>query len=191
MHDTVAAKVREAMNIVDNIDKKNSLIKKSRINNKLEEVYEAIRMLSNDYKFLNFDRYAFPQQIQNLLEEREELYQFNIDAIGLGDFNWKKTPTIIKTEIYRSLQEALLNCYKHAKPKSVQIIFKKITGQIIVIVKDDGLGCDISSIKENVGLTDMRRRIKVLKGSLAFKKNSERGMSLCLGFPLNKKSTNS
>lgn len=184
VHDTVAAKIREAMLYADHLNQSHKNIDLSIIGDTINEGYKMLRNISSENRHLNFNRYPFPQQLQDLLEEKEKLYNFSIDAHGLGVINWSKIPSTIKVELYRSIQEALINVSKYANATSVNIHFKTLKNTLVTSINDNGNGCYISEVKENVGLGDMRRRMELLQGTLEVKSAKGNGFTVVLGVPL-------
>ncbi|MSU62368.1 MAG: sensor histidine kinase [Pedosphaera sp.] len=72
------------------------------------------------------------------------------------------------TEIFRILQEILLNVARHSRATRVQINISTETETLFVRVQDDGCGIsedDISS-SESLGLAEIRERIHLLGGEL-------------------------
>jgi two-component system NarL family sensor kinase len=71
------------------------------------------------------------------------------------------------TMLYRVIQEALTNIDKHAKASRVEFLFQQLGESYQVIVRDNGIGFDRSSLKGNdgIGLRNMRERVEFVGGS--------------------------
>ena len=54
---------------------------------------------------------------------------------SLGDL-----PERDKTNLYRIVQEALTNCARHSKAKSISIVIDRKNGALSLVVRDDGVG---------------------------------------------------
>ena len=90
-----------------------------------------------------------------------ELHASNLNNIRLE--------SSIETHLYRILQEALNNIHKHAEAKKVQVVLKKESDVIILIVEDDGKGFDCKNKKklcEGMGLTGMKERAALIGGTV-------------------------
>ena len=67
--------------------------------------------------------------------------------------------------IYRFVQESVVNSYKHAHANNIHIIYSYIDGILYIRFEDDGKGC--KQLKEGIGITGMRERLRYLGGSLS------------------------
>lgn len=187
MHDSVASSVREAMLYLDHYSNSYPEAGLTIVADKMEIAYEKLREVSQENQHLNFNKISFPLQLQDLLEEKETLYNIAIDALGVGEINWPSISATIKTELFRNIQELLLNCSKHSQASTIIIAFKVSEEKVITSIEDNGVGCDLATLKENVGIADMRRRIALLDGALTINSSTGAGFSIILGIPLNKK----
>ncbi|HUL19889.1 MAG TPA: ATP-binding protein [Thermodesulfobacteriota bacterium] len=101
----------------------------------------------------------------------------------------KDVPDILKTVIYRICQEAFNNIAKHSKAKVATLSLRK-TGQIELIIKDDGQGFNVEeklspeNRKRGLGLTSMRERAELLGGSFAIESIGGSGTTIRVSWPL-------
>jgi signal transduction histidine kinase len=92
--------------------------------------------------------------------------------------------------IYRIVQEALTNIWKHAEAKQVSITVKKQDGGISLSVEDDGKGFDTrSAIMRNpfakgLGLAIMVERARMLGVSLEIWSQEGKGTRIALDIPV-------
>ena len=89
-------------------------------------------------------------------------------------------PTV-ETNIYRILQEALNNIYKHAKAKSVEVVLERRNDLIVLIVGDDGIGFNIKDKKnrsKGLGLLGMKERAKLMGGTLEVESAAGEGTTI-------------
>lgn len=184
VHDYVADKIREVILFADHSETKHPNIGFATVADKVENAYKELRKVSQDYMYLDFDKIIFPKRIQGLLQEREKLYAIAIDAEGLGKIDWIKISIAIKTELYRSLQELLINASKHSKATQISILFKEDKKKVNMKVKDNGVGCTFSQDIESTGLTDLKRRISNLNGSTHIISELNHGFLIKIGIPL-------
>lgn len=68
--------------------------------------------------------------------------------------------------IYRIIQEGMTNAVRHGKAKEIFISIAKESNTLILIIEDDGIGCD--NIKPDFGLHHMQERIELLQGNIRF-----------------------
>lgn len=68
--------------------------------------------------------------------------------------------------IYRVIQESITNAVRHGNAKKIWITLKKVDGEIILIVRDNGIGCN--DIQVGFGIKHIKERIEMLKGTVTF-----------------------
>jgi signal transduction histidine kinase len=75
-------------------------------------------------------------------------------------------------DIMRILQEGLTNVLKHSRADSVHVELHDSAGQLILTIKDNGIGCDFHVRKESAGagMKSMRSRTSRLGGSFALQR---------------------
>lgn len=74
-------------------------------------------------------------------------------------------PSIFLT-IYRFIQEALTNTFRHGHANNAWIRFQRVEDWLIISVSDNGMGA--STVTEGIGLQGMRERIEFLGGELRY-----------------------
>lgn len=99
----------------------------------------------------------------------------------------ERLPSRLEVAIFRFVQEAVQNAYKHAKPSEVQVKIEIKKLNVCVVIKDDGQGFDPEAKKEGAfGLVGMKERINMLKGELVIQSKLNRGTSLVIDIPIPK-----
>jgi PAS domain S-box-containing protein len=86
--------------------------------------------------------------------------------------------------IYRILQEHLNNIIRHASAKTVQISVSQFNNRLSIVIVDDGVGFDTSSIKKGLGITNMMTRAENLNGSLTLHSSPGHGCTLQVNVPV-------
>jgi signal transduction histidine kinase len=80
-------------------------------------------------------------------------------------------PDVIKTVIYRVMQEALNNIMKHSSAKVINLGLEKKEGKIEFVIQDNGQGFDLDLMlsqkgtDRGLGLAGMKERIQLSGGS--------------------------
>jgi two-component system sensor histidine kinase DegS len=83
--------------------------------------------------------------------------------------NIGRLPSIIETAIFRVVQEALSNVYRHAKASRVEVVVEEKEATLQFSIIDDGAGFNSEKIglkKSNLGLARMVDYAELLKGDL-------------------------
>jgi signal transduction histidine kinase len=92
-------------------------------------------------------------------------------------------PEEYKTCVYRVVQEALSNCSKHARAKSVRIMVRQESERLLLTIEDDGKGFDVHRVR-GLGLIGMSERVTHLSGTFDIESLEGRGTLLRIELPL-------
>ncbi len=82
--------------------------------------------------------------------------------------------------IYRVIQESITNAVRHGKAKKIWITIERKDGELILEIKDNGIGCD--NIKSGFGTKHIRERIDMLKGHVEF--DGSKGFTVTAYIPI-------
>jgi signal transduction histidine kinase len=93
----------------------------------------------------------------------------------------------LETAVFRIVQEALNNVFRHAAARNSWVTLKQRDGQLTVAVRDDGKGISASVIEcrpdsIGVGIAGMRQRVKEFGGELRLE-NCNPGMQVEVSIP--------
>jgi signal transduction histidine kinase len=76
-------------------------------------------------------------------------------------------PTGIDVVLLRTLQESLSNIRKHARASTVEVVLSYQDKAVVLLVTDNGVGFDVSSVTDGFGLRGMRSRVDQVGGVLS------------------------
>lgn len=102
----------------------------------------------------------------------------------------QRLPAEIETTLYRVMQEALTNVFRHARAKRVGILLERRLNHISLIVEDDGRGFDADAVmqatgtKGKLGLLGMKERITLAGGTLEVESTPGQGATVLVRIPL-------
>jgi len=102
----------------------------------------------------------------------------------------RRLDPVIETECFRVAQEALTNVVRHSNATAVAVELGRTDGQLHVRVRDDGVGFDVGSQREqavrgaSLGLLSMEERAALAGGGLEFKSAPGQGTEVHAWFPL-------
>jgi signal transduction histidine kinase len=86
--------------------------------------------------------------------------------------------------LFRIVQEALTNIVRYAKAKNVWIELSSLPNEVLLRVRDDGIGIpDKAGHKVSHGLLGMRERVMALKGDFKIETAAGRGTSVVVRVP--------
>lgn len=92
----------------------------------------------------------------------------------------------VATILFRSTQELLQNAINHANANEIVVQLMLNGRDLTISVEDDGIGMDISILKNSFGLGSLRKRIEVFKGELNIDSSPSHGTSAFINLKLEK-----
>ena len=92
----------------------------------------------------------------------------------------------IVIQIFRVIQESLTNIIRHAQASQVNISLqiKPESDTLILLITDDGIGCDLEQVASGFGLLGMKERIKLLDGNFKIQSQVNKGLQIKAEIPL-------
>ncbi|KUO61759.1 MAG: histidine kinase [Gracilibacter sp. BRH_c7a] len=86
--------------------------------------------------------------------------------------------------IFRIVQESIVNAVKYSNAKNLYLCFKFNENELIISVKDDGIGFDVIKTikegKESFGLLGMKERAELISGNLEIDSKRNEGTTIQL-----------
>jgi signal transduction histidine kinase len=116
--------------------------------------------------------------------------QFGIDAdVAIGGLENVVLQRDAELHLYRLLQEALRNVHKHAAATHVNVVLQRVTGDLRLLVEDDGRGFDVLrtltvSPVRGAGLLNMHDRVRQIGGALDIESSQDAGTTVFIRIPL-------
>lgn len=96
----------------------------------------------------------------------------------------------LETACYRVFQEALTNVLRHARAASVEVELSLKTGELRLLVKDDGIGFDAQAARQralqgqSLGIAGMEERVQLAGGCMEIQSCNETGTRVTARFPV-------
>ena len=87
-----------------------------------------------------------------------------------------------ESAIYRVIQESLTNAMRHGKASRVRIVMKKQEDQVLLTIRDNGIGC--AEIKNGFGTKHIMERIGMLNGTVEFESENGEGFGVIARIPI-------
>jgi signal transduction histidine kinase len=120
------------------------------------------------------------ERLVRVVSERSGLVvRLNVDS------QLQALPPELETALYRIVQEGLTNVVKHARASAVSIVLAGSEGNVRLLIEDDGVGFDPSSVRTGAfGLIGMRERVSLLRGRLLVESEVGAGATVIIDLPL-------
>jgi len=137
------------------------------------------------------------REIVDLLKEEREIEDFygsigklinnfhlisNININFITDKNLDTLSPIIKSSIYKTIQEAITNAIRHGKASEINIEIINRNKDINLIIKNNGISCN-EIVKSN-GLNGIENRVKLLNGFVKYSSINNLGFSIDICIPI-------
>jgi PAS domain S-box-containing protein len=131
-----------------------------------------------------------------LTEAVEWLAESNLEAMGIT-VNLetvgaeRRLPNKVETALFRIIQEAITNIYRHAEAESASISLEFEDDFVAVHIEDDGRGFDfdkaVGSTRtgRGLGLLSMRERVELLRGTFDIRSQPGQGTQINIQIPAN------
>jgi signal transduction histidine kinase len=126
--------------------------------------------------------------IRFFCQQQSEYYQHAKIIIDLN-VDEENIPDIFKTTIFRVIQEALNNAFKHGEANSIQLSLIETGDSIELCVTDNGRGFDPENLTSNsdllsgFGLKGMHHRAVVCNGTCKISSQIGKGTKVKLSLP--------
>ena len=138
----------------------------------IEDVSHAVHtMRRNDFN-LNHALTNLMEQIRN-----------DSASIVKWKINLPQLPLSTSHQIYCVVKEGLINTKKHAYPSAVSFQGYSTGEDIILKLKDDGVGFDRQHASSGFGLKGMHERVQTLNGKLAIDSAPGKGTQILVTIP--------
>ena len=106
------------------------------------------------------------------------------------EFDGIRLPSTVEITLYRVVQEGLTNIQKHARARMTSLVLEKHTGQVSVILEDDGVGFNVAEVfntpnpEQRLGLVGMKERLSNVSGTLDIESAPGCGTTLYFRIPV-------
>jgi PAS domain S-box-containing protein len=144
------------------------------VSNSIQQLLQETTALSDDVQALSHELHSSKLEylgvvsgMKNWCREFSERQKMEVDF--RSDVS-RPLPFDIGLSLFRVLQEALNNAFKHSGVKRVEVQVAEQSNEVHLLVRDPGKGFDIEAARQGngLGLTSMQERIRLINGTIAF-----------------------
>ena len=136
----------------------------------IQQEIENLRAIITELRPAALDELGLRTAIEALLARQREQGDLRVesDLEGLGETAQRpRLDRDLESAVYRLIQEALTNVVKHARAGTVSLTVRESGDELLVEVRDDGVGFDPGASTGGFGLAGMRERVGLAGGSLS------------------------
>jgi hypothetical protein len=150
----------------------------------LKKSVKNLRLLSHSLNTGLIERKGIEDALRTELERMHSFTSLKCEMIISGEYKDLSPETDLF--LFRIAQECIQNVLKHAEASALTIYLDYGTGEIQLRIVDDGKGFPVNLPEgEGLGMTSMRQRADMLKGTLTVKNLETGGTEIRLIAPYN------
>jgi signal transduction histidine kinase len=141
----------------------------------IEQEIANLRAIIADLRPSSLDDLGLVPALEALLERHRANgleIEFELDLPETLEGGPAAERLALEVAIYRVIQEALTNIFKHAQATSAAVSVTAEHRVVVVEVRDDGRGFEVGAGTHGFGLAGMRERVFLLGGSLAVRSSA-------------------
>lgn len=150
----------------------------------IDDVYVEVRNLSYELNELSESKDLFRQIIQNYLNSIEAATAISIHYEVYPNVDFERFHSVKKREIFSIIREIVHNSIRHSDSKNMELIFSKENNNLYMYFEDFGKGFDINTVKLGLGITNIKKRIKILDGTFELDARENRGVIINISIPI-------
>lgn len=148
------------------------------------QTIQTVRRIAHELRPVVLDNIGLIPALEWHIENFNKSHQTQAHLkINVGNTNFEKD---LSTALYRITQETLTNINRHANAENAYINFYKTEKQLLLEVRDDGIGIDMEKARKSksLGLFGIRERIKKWDGNLEITGVPDLGTSITVSIDL-------
>ena len=191
-HDSIGQNLLVIRNRILLMLKQNSTpIQKEKLNSLADitsETLDEIRAISQNLRPTTLDTIGLTASLNNMMERLKRSTEMKIDYTCAQNID-EIIPKDLEINIYRILQELTNNVLKHSKANIATIIITLREHQLLIQVKDNGVGFDAEKkLISNTGngLSSIKERVKILRGDMTIASEKRKGTFVNIKIPISK-----
>jgi PAS domain S-box-containing protein len=152
----------------------------------LETSAQELRRMCRGLRPPLLDDMGLEPAVRQLIEEFEEHSALHVDLTVKMEDDVPMLAPETALCAYRVLQEALTNVHRHAQARRVSVGLLIDPAELVIAVRDDGLGFDPTDPRRlnHLGIAGMRERAKLVHGTIDLRSQPGQGTRLTLSVPI-------
>jgi len=147
----------------------------------IDEIGDTVRRIASELRPGMLDQLGLIPTMETYIKaflSRHKEIRVNFQALGCN----RRLGSESETVLYRVFQEAFTNITKHAKAQIVDVRLTFSYPDVILIIKDNGVGFDQNGVlpapgekERGIGLLGMRERVHAAGGTIEIKSRRKKG----------------
>ncbi len=150
----------------------------------LDEMIERMREIANNLMPSALHRKGLVVALEEYIGKVESAGKLKIHLEYPNKLDLAEYKAI---HVYRTIQEIIHNCVKHAKADNMDIRLERKDGYLTILCRDNGTGFDypkLSKESEGIGLSSLKNRTEIMGGSLVVESKPGKGSAFLFEIPI-------
>lgn len=122
----------------------------------------------------------FPFLIEQLIHKNNEIGSVNFSCTIQSSIDWNEYSSIVKINLYRIIQELLLNVNKYAEANNCSLDIYKLSQHLLLVLKDDGKGFNPTTQTSGIGLRNCKERANTINAQIDIQSTSKLGTNITI-----------
>lgn len=149
----------------------------------LEEAMQDIRKLSHTLVAPSLGHDGLKEALEDLIESVQEPNRLTVHLQIDEDYDALQVEKNKELMIYRIIQEQLNNILKYAQASEITIHLKQQGENLILFIRDNGVGFDIHQQGNGIGLKNINSRVNFYSGKMHLASAPGEGCTLEVSIP--------
>ena len=166
----------------------------SSVHQKARELMDNTRQVEEEIDFLAWelrpsmlDDLGLEATLESYIKQWSEHSGIPVRFHTQGFANRRLT-SLLETNLYRIVQEALNNAVKHSQATNIEILLEPRANDAVLIVEDNGRGFTVVNERDSagrgIGLAGIRERAALMKGNVEIESTEGKGTTIFVRIPL-------
>ncbi len=150
-----------------------------------DSTIDEVKRISYDLMPSVLYEFGLSKAIRNLCEDIEN--RTHLSIAFTYECNADKMDKVMKTYLFRIVQEAMNNIVKHAEATKVTIVLQLENDEIHLKIEDNGKGFELETLFQSLktnGIYNMRERAHLLNGSFEIESIPTKGTIINVKIPI-------
>jgi signal transduction histidine kinase len=157
------------------------------VQHSLQRATQEIRHIASGLRLPELEHLSLSEALERVIRDHERRTQSQVETT-LKQLP-QQVPLSLKVTLFRLLQEALSNAYRHGEGKAQKVLVQTIINspsKLRVEISDEGPGFAIKETfsEGHLGLVGMRERVESLGGTFQVASHAGQGTKIIAQLPL-------
>ena len=156
----------------------------SEVSHQLKNIHEQVRNISHELIPPVFKYASFVEVLKDYVNQQNSHDKIDISLSIDSEKEINEIPEKICLELYRIIQECIINAFKHSNASQMEIPLYIKDNQLNMTIIDDGNGFDTKHKRNGIGLIIVKQRVESFNGLIEINSTPGKGTEINIMVPL-------